>query len=93
MSYNHGYDCNHINGILDITDTEIGVRQVFLKWALRARWIDEQKNSHLNFALVNHFNNSHLYFAQVFTLLSHFELRNKSHKNNNAINRLNEVSY
>ena len=43
MSYNHGYDCNHINGILDITDTEIGVRQVFLKWALRARWIDEQK--------------------------------------------------
>ena len=36
----HGYDGNHINGIIDLIDKGIGVRQSFLKWALRARWID-----------------------------------------------------
>ena len=43
-----GYNGNHINGIIDLNDKGIGVRQSFLKWALWARWvdynIDEQKN-------------------------------------------------
>ena len=46
------YDGNHINGIIDLTDKGIGVRQTFLKWALQARWInyniDEQKKVQYN---------------------------------------------
>ena len=30
----------YINGIIDLTDKGIGVRQSFLQWALQARWID-----------------------------------------------------
>ena len=40
MIDDHGYDSNHINGIIDLTDKGIGVKQSFLKWALRAQWID-----------------------------------------------------
>ena len=28
--YNNGYDGNHINGIIDLTDKGIGVRQSFI---------------------------------------------------------------
>ena len=47
-----GYDGNHINGIIGLTDQGMGVRQWFLKLGLRA-WlidynIDEQKNQHLH---------------------------------------------
>ena len=43
----HCYDGNHINGIIDLADKVIGVRQSFQYWALQA-WcidynIDEQK--------------------------------------------------
>ena len=31
---------NNINGIIDLTVKEIGVRHSFLLWALRDRWID-----------------------------------------------------
>ena len=48
MIDDHSCNGNHINGIIHLTDTGIGVRQSFLKWALQARWIDynidEQKN-------------------------------------------------
>ena len=30
MIDDHGYDGNHINGIINLTDKEIGVRQSFL---------------------------------------------------------------
>ena len=35
---NPGYDGNHINGIIDLTEKWIGVKQSFLLWALWARW-------------------------------------------------------
>ena len=42
------YDGNHINGIIELIEKGIGVRLLFLKWVLQARWIDnyidEQKN-------------------------------------------------
>ena len=37
-------DGNHINGIIDLTEKGIGVRQSFLKWALRALCIDHNTN-------------------------------------------------
>ena len=40
------------NGIIDLTNKLIGVRQLFLQWALRAQWIDhsigEQKKYKFN---------------------------------------------
>ena len=36
----HGNDVNHFNNIIDLNDKGIGVRQSFLKWALRAQRID-----------------------------------------------------
>ena len=40
MIDDHRYDGNHINGILDLADKGIGVRQSFIYWAVWARWID-----------------------------------------------------
>ena len=31
---------NHVNGIMKLADKGISVRQLFLIWALQARWID-----------------------------------------------------
>ena len=41
MIDDHRYDGNHINGIIDLTDKGIGVRQSFLYWALHARRTDD----------------------------------------------------
>ena len=40
MIDDHGCEGNHINGIIDLTDKGIGVRQSFLQLALFTRWID-----------------------------------------------------
>ena len=39
MIYDHDYDGNHLNGIIDLTEKGIGVRQSFLLLTLQARWI------------------------------------------------------
>ena len=40
MIDDQGYDGNHKNGIMDLTEKWIGIRPKFLKWALQAQWID-----------------------------------------------------
>ena len=40
MINDHGYDGNHINGIIDLTDKGIGVTQSFIYLAFWARCID-----------------------------------------------------
>ena len=42
-----GYDRNHINDIIDLTDKGMGVRQLFLYWALQARRLDYKKQPRL----------------------------------------------
>ena len=42
------YIGNHINGIIDLTDKGIGVRQSFLQLALGAWWIDYNKDKQNN---------------------------------------------
>ena len=39
MINDHGYDGNHVNGIIDLNDKVICVGQSFLQWALHAQWI------------------------------------------------------
>ena len=51
VEWNTG-ETGDINGIIDLTDKGIGVRQSFLLWAVWARWIDynkdEQKRTDVN---------------------------------------------
>ena len=44
MIDDRGYDGNHKNGIIDLTDKWIIVRLLFPKWVLQARWIDYNKD-------------------------------------------------
>ena len=65
MIDDQGYDGNHKNGIMNLTEKWIGIRPKFLKWALQAQWIDSIIDEKNNFREIIHFNSSFLAFNKI----------------------------
>ena len=74
MIGDHGHDGNHVNGIIDLTENGIGVRQLFLQWALWARWIDYNVDEQKNLLFIHKIKtkNLHLCFYWYATLSNIF---------------------